>query len=1398
MYADAQVQASGVGTNIAEALDPIARFSEPYINATDMLTRPFMTPASVVGNVIAGDPIEAIKQGVSATYWGTPKMPSEALMDHGILPDTPGGRLIGLGADVAPAFAIPSLKTVPGARARTAARDVSRRQDIGRVTDAAGQNTRTAQQAAARVDPIVRAKAGKKQTQAVRLRPGAGPDVRVNPSAPSVKMRPTRGGATRGTKPRPANTRPPVPVSRMPYPPTRRVAAAASEATRARTAHTEATRARPTIVQASRAGERLGAARAGLRTAEAATVARIRSTPHTKTSKQAAQIGARFPVTKAGAARPTSRTSTPRSRTPGVRAPGLARPRQPKLVKPKDVPYTKIPKAQSRVTEARATVRELLSAPAAAKPQTVARAQRTVELARQELNRPPAAGQRRPTKREYQAHSRMVRAMERIVELQARTEGAPSRPALIKAGQELIRATVAHRNEVGSVRAAQTAARARAARTGKPPAGKPTAAQARAARPHKSASRSVFDDRPRTIRDLRASPRQPIEGGKTLALARTRVNDATRRVEATTTKRPTAKQVAAAGARVTRAEAELKRATAEMWGKAADRREAHRVGKVEATVGQQSKHRETFTGSRERDWIDANMGYQAAFDAARLDAPLGVNVAAPWNRRGKGVDIPIASLAKTKEFRAWVGNNATAPVIKQAAAVLNWYRRAIVSRYGPNQTVRWGAIAADDITRAGVTRAHKFIAQEAARARLTAKQMEIATRYLERTTKKGDVVTPAIRAFADKMNKFTEDQASLFIQAGGPLRRLRARDGEKTHLDGGIDRQYVFHVLPADEHVRYMASALANRTLVYGRTPGFTKKRNVVTIEDLKMAGFHPVERLDQLTLARASAHARAMAEMELARSVEKRFGRRGQDVPDTWEIVPSPYRLHDTFVPPDVAQTLRSVIETRMRFPKSKTGMLLVKGNSLWKEWALFTLGYDIRNQFGDTVLGFQATVNPMAPVMSVVHGVRTAVRRDGNVGGKSDLTTRQGRDVAEAGGLRQSGFVSGELLHDPVRTARGRGEQTTLAITEKGWKAVGQLAAAFGRHPIRTGRRGLFSARSGRESGNRSGIAMREMRKGEGPVHAVRESKATLFDYGDVGTAVEALRRYPIGAPFVTWTAKNLPRQIRLALQEPAQLAAILTALDYLQENMNLGIPEEYDLPGYVSDRQPANLPGVGNVVFDIPTNSLNRIPIFNGREGAVALQWFNELAPGPKAAIALAFNINPLTGEQFRGTRPANFFEQVISGEDATYKDEAGVEHRVPGVDDRSAWFLHNLVPFLRTAGSVSGTTPGRSWMDTASSAVFGIGVTPPLTPERAGRRMRSLAYELQRERIPKFKRRIEAQGLTGISLDPNNPSPESKLPPSMRREFRSLIRDIVEVQWFREFVDSGGKPPKRGRG
>jgi hypothetical protein len=589
--------------------------------------------------------------------------------------------------------------------------------------------------------------------------------------------------------------------------------------------------------------------------------------------------------------------------------------------------------------------------------------------------------------------------------------------------------------------------------------------------------------------------------------------------------------------------------------------------------------------------------------------------------------------------------------------------------------------------------------------------------------------------------------------------------------------------------------------MLYGKRPSFTKKREVLTIEDLKRAGFNPEERLGHLTFARASAHNRAMAEMELERSSVRRFGRPAKEAPDDWESVPSQFVDHDMVVPKDVAQTLRNVIAARLAVPRNKASEALQRGNAAWKEWVLLTAGHDIRNQFGDSSLQFQRTLNPLAPILGLSYGVKTLTGR-GRVGGKSNLTSAQAKRLGETAGMRDTGLLGGDVLSDVVSTEA---------------QGLGSVKRAGVRRPIQAMHRGVRTARTYREGANKMGIFTRELRRGEGPVWAGRTAKEWIYDYADVGSAVNFARRFPVGAPFATWIAKNLPAQMKMAVQTPAQLSAILTMVESLRRQVGQEVGFREALPrfftaGWLRRRVPVPVPGYGMTNFDMPVNTLNMLPsgtpgsagggfryIVDGPGGFtdVLKEWGAQLSPLAQLPIAVA-GIDPFTGEPFRDQRAASRVEQFLQkfpvtafflgqGGKVLGRDSGGEQVAVPSAnDDLFAWAFRQMFPFVGTAGRMTGSE-NRTWLDSARGPLLGHNRAPFADPVQIESRLRGMAWDY-REALGDFNRRMKAEAPGWKKGDP--------IPKSLNRQYVEIARLLAQAEVMTEVLRRRSRATRRG--
>jgi hypothetical protein len=649
------------------------------------------------------------------------------------------------------------------------------------------------------------------------------------------------------------------------------------------------------------------------------------------------------------------------------------------------------------------------------------------------------------------------------------------------------------------------------------------------------------------------------------------------------------------GSDINRARAQLRKVESRIYGQATQRmREARRFRGAKPTARQKAIFRETFTGSSARELIEANIAVSEAEQAARASSPVGIKVYLPFSQQRVGIEIPLLPASARK---------ALPPQVREFADTM---RRYLVTQYGPNKVAGDAARAADDWVRASNGAALEFVLRES--RKLSKSERQQAVRVIEGTLKPGEKVAPHVRRYAERMSRFVEDLTDQFLQAGGNLRR--------------IEEGYVFHLLSPEDWAKLGKDpSLQRRRLVFARDPSFAKQRARpdMTIEDLKALGYNPVDDLAEIVYARAAAHNRAVADMELVRSLQARKW-------NTDDLVPLEARFADreVLVPRDVAETLLNVEEAR-RFMfggrhLARTSRTVKRFNAFTKQMMLLTTGYDVRNQIGDMILQLQAGHNPIS---SLARGVRT-MRRSAKAG-RGGYSYAEVANLAESLGVARKGMLGREVKAHLPDEPRGK-------VGVRG-RPAGPAARAMG-----TGQ----AIRMARENVNRYGLFANLLPR-EGPVLAARRVNQALYNYGDVGRAVQVARTYPI-VPFGTWLAKNIPAQVRHALERPRNPLMLQAGMNLLAEQAGGGTGIE--LPDYVRRGMPIQIPGFGWISGSfLPQADILRImPGGEGGGQEWARDWFANLHPYLQFAVAAATGADPRTGDKLRSRVRAGGAERL----------------------------------------------------------------------------------------------------------------------------------------------------------
>jgi hypothetical protein len=252
----------------------------------------------------------------------------------------------------------------------------------------------------------------------------------------------------------------------------------------------------------------------------------------------------------------------------------------------------------------------------------------------------------------------------------------------------------------------------------------------------------------------------------------------------------------------------------------------------------------------------------------------------------------------------------------------------------------------------------------------------------------------------------------------------------------------------------------------------------------------------------------------------------------------------------------------------------------------------------------------------------------------------------------------------------------------------------------------------RIGRENVQRGGSYATLLRRGQTPLEAARGTRAAHFDYSDPGTLVQRGRSTIFGAPFGTWVAKNIPRQLRLIAERPGQAVAYQRLQAGLAQQA--GMPPIGILPGYDQTGQPMAIPGLGWLSYRNPPADINAFMTPNAESLGNIVQ---TVAPFPQAALEAAAS---LAGKPFSigklGTVGANktvtgLEAQVMGGLGLTSPGAtigpAGTDIAAP-TTSRAADVLYQLLsPAWATGASKPlAAVQGQSAQSVASALVQGI--------------------------------------------------------------------------------------------
>lgn len=700
--------------------------------------------------------------------------------------------------------------------------------------------------------------------------------------------------------------------------------------------------------------------------------------------------------------------------------------------------------------------------------------------------------------------------------------------------------------------------------------------------------------------------------------------------------------------------------------------------------------------------------YLEAAENARVNAPIGVYVNVPFTRERLAIPLVLPG-SVAKRVRSGVGNLRVGPAGKSFtfAQIAEWARYMGVSQYGPNRVAGGLIRYADDYFTAHNGRAVERILEKTDRLKMwDPKERVMATHYLEGTIPAKDV--PAhVKQYADELDM---EMRALFAEArnaGIPVTALNAR--------------YVYHVIKNDDELETLKNVFGriqpSGDAHLGYTPSFTQKREWLTVKDAQDAGLKMEDDLGKIVAMRAAAHYRAMSDKALSEALSKKFGMAtgGKEVEGPW------FLADNRRMPDDVWETIKRAQEKRERIFATPAVRAMRRWNSTWKKMALLYVGYDIRNQMGDMFLLAQQGRNPFAGFAELR---RTVARSRDDL--DSFLTHQEMADLAQNLGITGRGITAGDYYR------------------------MDNPGAGFATSKVARADRAIQKVRQSRENMNRRGAMAGQMK--HGPLYAADESNRVLFDYKDVGRAVDMMRTSGV-SPFITWTAKNAPRQLGALARHPKSI--------YIPAMVNRNAEEEdprfswAGISSRVREQMPQVIPswmpviGGGSVAWGNPQSDLRRFDPSRGWD-AISRDLGGDFGPLLKPVFGAITGVNPSTGAPtFNDPRRMTPLERLLTGlsggvgQGADAKRVVNSKGELVAAPTTKAWLSEalNLIPPLRSAerflpelvydgkgNIVADTKSGRALVDRGLSFGAGLSRTDPTDKANIARLIRAKKAEV----------------------------------------------------------------------
>jgi hypothetical protein len=369
----------------------------------------------------------------------------------------------------------------------------------------------------------------------------------------------------------------------------------------------------------------------------------------------------------------------------------------------------------------------------------------------------------------------------------------------------------------------------------------------------------------------------------------------------------------------------------------------------------------------------------------------------------------------------------------------------------------------------------------------------------------------------------------------------------------------------------------------------------------------------------------------------------------------------------------------------------------SRWKGLSLISVGYHMRNLQSDLMMSWMAGAKDprsLVQAVQIIRGRPGSMVIQGQRMSYNDLlreaerngTIRAGEVAQDAGRIAQQAERQGRGVVGPPRTP-GEG-------------SVAQASYRFGRF---------------REDSTRLMLYIERRKAGDSAEEAAESVRNYLFDYGDVSRFVSTTRRFLL--PFITWSAKALPRMVKQAVEKPRTFTRIGFATE--AANQSFGPIDSNILPTgrTLSFAVPTFGVGSGPYTYNpentLPYGVLNSFSPFGFKAAGRSAGMF--LNPLVKAPIEIATNYNLYQGRTAPRRVQAPVWIRALSGAGASGgvldlgpKQDLYTKEEVPGYS-RTWDSIFRMFPPYQLAQAYPGVGVESDRISYLRS-VFGVNVSP----------------------------------------------------------------------------------------